>query len=81
MGIRNLKFEKSEIIGMFEKEFASVKDLFKIIELRLDSAESDTNEAAAKPGVYVYRSLSRKMSHLVKQLFSSPGPSGHGVIL
>ena len=54
MGKLQLQFEKSEIIEMFEKEFASVRDLFKIIELRLDSAETDTNDAAAKPGVYVY---------------------------
>lgn len=54
MGKLQLKFEKSEIKDMFEKEFAGIKNLFNIIELRLDSAESDTNDAAAKPGVYVY---------------------------
>jgi hypothetical protein len=54
MGNLNLKFEKSEIVGLFEKEFASVRDLFNIIELRLDYAESDNNETAAKPGIYVY---------------------------
>lgn len=48
-------FSKSDIISLFENEFTSIKDMFNnAIELTLDTAETDTNSDAAKPGVYVY---------------------------
>lgn len=47
-------FSKSEIISLFNNEFAGIQDKFEVVELPLVSAEQDIIVNAAKPGVYVF---------------------------
>lgn len=46
--------EIKNVINMFEKEFAHLKDRFQIYDLTLDRAKYASTEGVVAPGVYVF---------------------------